>query len=81
MSSNVVEFHGITKLDLPPDRVLNRAKDADLQSVVTVGWDQEGDLYFASSAADAGEVIFLLQRAIWRLNKIMDQQEELDHTG
>lgn len=61
MADNVVDFGGITKLDLPPDRVLEGAKGR-LDSVVIMGFDQDGNEYFASSKADGGEVMWLMER-------------------
>lgn len=58
----VVDFNGITKLDLDPDRVLDSAK-GKLDSAVVIGFDKDGDLYFASSKADGGDVLWLLEKA------------------
>ena len=63
-NDNVVigEFH--TKLDIPADRVLDNAKlDPSLDTVVVIGKDQDGHLYFASSTGDLGEVFLLFKRA------------------
>jgi hypothetical protein len=59
---DVVELHVATKLDLPPDNVLQGAvgKVAD---VVVVGWDNDGDLYIAASQAALGEILILLEKA------------------
>lgn len=59
---NVIDWHGITKHDLPPDRLLNAALDK-LESVVIIGFDKDGDEYFASSLADGGDVLWLMERA------------------
>ena len=64
--SNVINFTGITKLDLPPDRVLESAKDR-LEGVVILGFDKEGGEYFASSYADGGDVLSLLERCKLRI--------------
>ena len=64
--SNVINFTGITKLDLPPDRVLESAKDR-LEGVVILGFDKEGGEYFASSYADGGDVLWLLERCKLRI--------------
>jgi hypothetical protein len=61
MSENVVTFTGITRLDMPPDRILESAV-GELQSVVVLGYDEDGDEFFASSLADGGEVLWLLER-------------------
>lgn len=57
---NVINFTGITKLDLPVDRVLETAK-SQLDGVVLLGWDNDGEMYFATTFADGGEVLWLLE--------------------
>jgi hypothetical protein len=73
--SDVVNFGGVTKLDLDPDRVLERAK-GKLLEVVICGLDADGVRYFASSQADGGEVLWHLERAKWALMKITDDLED-----
>lgn len=58
---DVVTFTGITKLDLPPDRILEAAV-GQLESVVILGYDKEGKEYFASSLADGGDVLWLMEK-------------------
>ena len=60
-NDNVVFFTGITKLDLPPDRVLESAI-GKLDQVLILGFDKNGDEYFASSQADGGDVMWLMER-------------------
>ena len=62
----------ITTLDSNPDRILKQAED-ELTSVVVLGWDKKGEEFFASSIADAGTVIFMLERAKHKLLKIVDE--------
>lgn len=62
MSDNIIPLNNITKLDLPPDRVLQSAV-GQMDAVVLIGWDKDGELYFASSIADGGEVNWLLDKA------------------
>ena len=57
----VIPIGCITKLDLPVDRVLDSAKN-NLDSVVIAGYDKEGELYFASTMADGGEVLWLIEQ-------------------
>lgn len=57
---DVVLFDGVTRLDLPPDRVLSQAV-GHLKSVVILGYDRDGLEYFASSIADGGKVLWLLE--------------------
>lgn len=59
--SNVIPIGGVTKLDLPADRILEN-NIGTLDSVVIMGWDKEGNEIFASSIADGGEVLWLLER-------------------
>jgi hypothetical protein len=49
MSETVVPFTGPTRLDIPPERVLQGALDGNLEGVVVIGLEQDGGLYFASS--------------------------------
>ena len=52
----------ITKLDLPPERMLKHTLEkGNLESVVILGWQDDGEPYFASSIADAAEVVFLME--------------------
>jgi len=63
MDEKIIPFGGITRLDVPVDKVLDAAKDWCAESVVVIGWDRNGEFGFASSAADGGEVIWLLEKA------------------
>lgn len=58
---DIILFPGITRLDIPADRVLRAAMDV-LEGVVVLGYDADGEEYFASSYADGGDVIWLLER-------------------
>ena len=59
-SNNVVMFNGVTRLDLPADRILDQAK-GQCASVLVIGWANDGSTYFASSLADGGDVLWLLE--------------------
>ena len=59
---NVVYLQTITRLDLPPDRILEQSI-GELEGVVIIGYNKDGEEYFASSYADGGEVLWLLERA------------------
>lgn len=61
MSADVIDFTGITRLDLPVDRVLDGARDV-LEGVVILGYTKDGSEYFASTYADGGDVLWLLER-------------------
>lgn len=49
--SNVVYLGGVTKLDLPADRILEKCA-GQLEGVVVIGYTKDGDEYFVSSYAD-----------------------------
>ena len=69
----VIPFTGITKLDLPADQVLDAAM-GKMEGVVILGYDKEGYEYFATTYADGGTVLWLLDRCRQKL--IRDQEEE-----
>jgi hypothetical protein len=58
----VVDFTGITTLPLQPDRVLTSAL-GKLDNAVVIGWDKDGELWFASTEAGGPEVLWLLEKA------------------
>ena len=72
--SNVIPFGGITRLDLDPDIVLEEAK-GKLEGFVIAGHDKEGNEYFASTYADGGDVLWLLERMKFRLVRVVEEME------
>jgi len=73
---DVVELPVVTRLDIPVKRVLKAAKGAKLQAAVVIGYDAEGEFYFASSYAGGPDVLWLLDRARRALHETTDQLEE-----
>jgi hypothetical protein len=71
--SNIIPFNGITKLDLNPDIVLENTK-GKLEGLVICGYDTEGNEYFASTYADGGDVLWLLERMKMRLLNVEVEQ-------
>lgn len=69
----VVELDVETLLDLPAERILRRALEADLEGVVVIGWCGDGTRYFASSYAAGPEVLWLLETAKRDLLSIEDR--------
>ena len=67
----VVVFPGATKLDLPPDRLLEAAL-GKLKSVVIIGFTKEGEEWFSSSKADGAFPVYCFARATHKLMKIAD---------
>ena len=62
MTAKIIPFTGVTALDLDPNQVLDQAK-GKLAGVVVLGFLDDGtDTYFASSYADGGTVLWLLEK-------------------
>lgn len=59
---NVTVLQTVTTLDVPCERILTAALDSTLQGVVVMGYDAEGQIYFASSYADGGDVLWLMEK-------------------
>lgn len=57
----------ITTLDLNVERVLNAALDANLDQVIILGRDADGEFYFASTKSDGGTVLWELETARLKL--------------
>jgi hypothetical protein len=72
---DLLRFNGVSRLDIPPERVLTDALEKDLELAVVIGVDKDGQFYFASSASDGGEILWWLNRAVWKLNKVTDELE------
>lgn len=70
--SNVVVLPVVTRLDIPPGRVLEAASAANLTEVVVVGIDEDGEEYFATSQASGPAVLWHLERAKLRLLRMVD---------
>ena len=70
--AKVIPFKGITKLDLDPDTILENNK-GKLEGVVIMGWDKDGREVFASSYADGGTVLWLVERLKKALLELGDE--------
>lgn len=73
--SNVVKFTGITFLDMPPDTILEGAL-GNLESVIVLGYTNDGEEYFAASMADGADALWHLQRAAHKLLSMPDTHNE-----
>lgn len=62
MSGELRLFPGITDKDHDPD-VMLRLAQGRLQSVVILGFDKDGQLFFSANEADGGGVLWLLEKA------------------
>jgi fructose-1,6-bisphosphatase/inositol monophosphatase family enzyme len=62
----------VTRLDLDVERVLLAAIEAKPEFVVIIGEDAEGQLYFASSKADGGDILWWMEKAKRALMEISE---------
>lgn len=74
MVAKVIQFRGITRLNLDPDTVLENNK-GKLEGLVILGYGKDGDEYFASTYADGSEVLWLLERCKKMLLEVPDGLE------
>lgn len=70
---DVIEANIVTSLPIPVERILAKASDAELKTVVVIGWDKDGEPYFASSVADGPEVLWLLELTKRRLFEVTSE--------
>jgi hypothetical protein len=73
MTDNIITFPGLTTLDIEPDHILEAAANT-LQVVIVCGLDKDGNTYLAASTADAATVTWHLQRAIWAIMQLADEE-------
>lgn len=59
--SRVIPFTSITRLDLEPDITLENLK-GKLEGFLLAGYSQDGSEFFASTYADGGTALWLLER-------------------
>ena len=73
----VVNLEQITRLDLPPERIINNAPVTELESVVLIGWKGDGDFYFASSIANGPDVLWLMELAKKKLLEVGEDEADV----
>ena len=74
----VIHLNMVTRNDRTPDQVLDAAKDCGLTQVVVLGYDVDGHEYTASSAADGGDVMWLIERCKRRILDVASEMEAQD---
>lgn len=75
----IIDFSGCTTLDIPPERVIRGAEQADLKCIIIIG-ETEDELYMATSMGRNADVIYLLEQAKHRLlsgdyDEVRDEHE------
>lgn len=66
---NVVDFTGVTRLDIDPQKVLNSVLESKPKAVFVVSWDEDG-LTCYSSKGDNYENSYMLQSVLYHLHGI-----------
>lgn len=72
----VVDLDVVTTLEYPPKKILKRALDEDLATVVVIGYTKDGEEYFSSSIPDSAEVTYMMERAKWNLFQEVDNMSK-----
>lgn len=72
MTAEVVELRTVTRLDLPVERIINGASKAGLTEVIVIGFDADGEFYFAANKASGADALWLLETAKRRLMALAD---------
>jgi len=67
----LIHLNNLTRIDLPANRVLEGAIDK-LDGVVIAGYTKDGEHWFASSYADGGT-------ALWLIEKLKQKLMEYNH--
>jgi hypothetical protein len=67
MAAKIINLDCLTRHDLTAKRVLLGAIAADLEGVVLMGYDKKGKTYFASSYADGGTYLWLIEKLKMKL--------------
>lgn len=66
---DVIESGIITKLPLPPEKILNGGLNENLREVIVIGLTQDEEFYFAMSSGDRRDILWLLELAKGELMK------------
>lgn len=62
----LLEFPGVPRLPLAAETILKKVPEG-MDTVVVLGWDKDGDFFFASSEPSGPEVVWLLEQAKFAL--------------
>ena len=60
-SGEVIEFPSETFQDIEPKKITEAANKIDFEHVMIVGWEKDGEMYFASSQGSAAEIVLDLE--------------------
>lgn len=60
--SKIIQFTGKTKNEIGPDVILDKAKGEVIECLV-IGFQPDGQLYFAGSTGDVGQILTMIELA------------------
>ena len=63
----------LTKMDIPPERIVQGLGEFAFDSIVVVGSLKDGSEFFSSNLADGGTVLWHLERAKFKLLAIAQE--------
>lgn len=72
MNDNIIRFPGVTINDLPPEQVLDGAKDKEIEHLVIIGRQKDGSYYFGSTTSDAPFMLWLCEKFKQELLETID---------
>ena len=76
--NNVVDLNCVTTLDIPPEKILEAAKENDLAEVIIIGTYADGEEFFAASFSDGPTAVWMLEKAKFDLLRMDDEDDEDD---
>lgn len=68
--SNIIILPVVTTLDIPAERILTQAIEADLKEAMVIGTNKGGVFFFAATFGDGGNVLWLLERTRIEIMKV-----------
>lgn len=74
--SNIINFPRPKYGPIPVEDVIQGAVEAKMKDIVIIGYDENGMEYFASSNADGGVVLWLLERLKKMLLEVPERMTE-----
>lgn len=64
MTAKIIKWPYPSAVDLPPEKILNELPEAcEFEGVLVLGFLKNGDEFFASSYADGGDIMWLMELA------------------
>lgn len=74
LADNISIFPGITPNKYDANITLEAATRADLDEVIVLGWDKDGELFFSASNGNGPECLWLIEKAKLALLNVGDEE-------